>query len=80
MRLKGVRQGQSYKRLLLPIMGLRILSRVPDILRTLMYRPRFFGRPYSDWCHATLRGRSKWSVWERELFASFTSRLNQCVF
>jgi len=27
-----------------------------------------------------MRGPSTWSVGERELFAAFTSRLNQCVF
>jgi hypothetical protein len=27
-----------------------------------------------------MRGTSDWAVWERELFAAFTSRLNQCVF
>ena len=80
MRLQRVKRGALLTRLILPFMSLRILSRVPDILRTLLYRPRFFGRPYSAWCHATLRGPSKWSVWERELFASFTSRLNQCLF
>jgi len=27
-----------------------------------------------------MRGPSMWSVGERELFAAFVSRLNQCVF
>jgi hypothetical protein len=27
-----------------------------------------------------MRGPSRWSVGERELFASFTSRCNACVF
>jgi hypothetical protein len=54
--------------------------RAPDILRTLFYRPEFFGRPMSAWTQAVMRGPSHWSVAERELFAAFTSRLNQCVF
>lgn len=66
MRLINVRRGNLLIRMILPFMAMRILSRVPDILRTLLYRPRFFGRPYSAWCHATLRGASKWSVWERD--------------
>jgi hypothetical protein len=33
-----------------------------------------------DWTQAVLRGPSPWSVGERELFAAFTSKLNQCVF
>ena len=80
MRLQKVKRGHLVMRLLRPFMMLRIRSRLPDVLRTILYRPRFFGRPYSAWCHATLRGPSKWNVWERELFASFTSRLNQCLF
>jgi len=27
-----------------------------------------------------MRGPSEWSVGERELFAAYTSKLNQCVF
>jgi hypothetical protein len=27
-----------------------------------------------------MRGPSDWTVAERELFAAFTSKLNQCVF
>jgi hypothetical protein len=27
-----------------------------------------------------MRGPSEWTVGERELFAAFTSRLNQCPF
>ena len=52
----------------------------PDVLKTLLYRPRFFGRPFSALTHAVLRGPSDWSVGERELFAAFVSRQNQCVF
>ena len=53
---------------------------MPDIVRTLLYRPKLFGKSYNEWIQAVLRGPSAWSVSERELFASFTSRLNQCVF
>src|SRR5438552_3679575 len=47
---------------------------------TVLYRPEFFGRAMCDWTQAVMRGPSAWSVGERELFAAFTSRLNQCVF
>jgi hypothetical protein len=61
---------------------IRMLSgrRVPDVVKTLMYRPELWGRPMAEWTQAVMRGPSQWSVGERELFAAFTSKLNQCVF
>jgi hypothetical protein len=34
----------------------------------------------NEWTHAVMRGPSEWTVGERELFAAFTSKLNQCPF
>jgi hypothetical protein len=61
---------------------IRVLTRfrVPDIVRTLFYRPEFFGKEMSGWTQAVMRGPSPWTVGERELLAAFTSRLNQCLF
>jgi hypothetical protein len=61
---------------------IRLLSgrRVPDVVKTLLYRPEFFGAAHGAWTQAVMRGPSDWSVGERELFAAFTSRLNRCVF
>ena len=61
---------------------IRVLSgrRVPDVVKTILYRPKLWGRPMCEWTQAVLRGPSQWSVGERELFAAFTSKLNQCVF
>jgi len=81
MRLKRVEHRHRLKEKL--ILGLiRVMQgrRAPDILRTLFYRPEFLGRPISQWTQAVMRGPSDWSVAERELFAAFTSKLNQCVF
>lgn len=81
MRLDRVRHGHRLpQRLLLGIIRLTTGFRAPDIVRTLFYRPEFFGRPMSSWTQAVMRGPSAWSVGERELFAAFTSRLNQCPF
>jgi len=61
---------------------IRVLSgrRVPDVVKTLLYRPDFFGTAHCAWTQAVMRGPSDWSVGERELFAAFTSRINHCVF
>lgn len=58
------------------LMGLPAL----DVVKTFMYRPEFFGRPFCDLGQSILRGSSEWSVGERELFGAFTSKLNQCRF
>ncbi|HEX5247456.1 MAG TPA: hypothetical protein VFW41_10025 [Gaiellaceae bacterium] len=50
------------------------------VVKTILYRPELFGRPFSDALERVMRGPSEWSVGERELFAGFTSLLNQCPF
>ena len=50
------------------------------VVKTLYYRPELFGRPFSDAVEEAMRGPSEWSPGERELFAAFTSVLNQCPF
>jgi hypothetical protein len=53
---------------------------VPDVLKTLHYRPEIFGRPFSKTLDTAMRGPSDWSAAERELFAAYVSSLNQCPF
>ena len=50
------------------------------VVKTLLYRPELFGRPFSDALDLAMRGPSEWSAGERELFAAFTSLLNECHF
>jgi hypothetical protein len=50
------------------------------VVKTLLYRPELFGRPFSEALHEAMRGPSDWSPGERELFAAYTSSLNQCLF
>jgi hypothetical protein len=57
-----------------------VMGHAPGVVRTLLYRKEFFGRPFSILTHQVMRGPSPWSVGEREMFAAFVSRLNQCVF
>lgn len=81
MRLRAVEHRHRFKeRLKLTLIRVVGMRRVPDIVKTLMYRPEFWGAPMCDWTQAVMRGPSDWSVGERELFAAFTSRLNQCLF
>jgi hypothetical protein len=80
MRLETVRRGRGINRLILPLIQRKLGAPVPDVVRTLIHRPKLFGKGYNAWAQAVMRGPSPWSVWERELFASFTSRTNACVF
>ena len=50
------------------------------VVKTLLYRPELFGTPFSEELDEVMRGPSDWSAGERELFAAFTSLLNQCPF
>jgi hypothetical protein len=61
---------------------LRVMTRKepPDVVKTLYYRPEFYGAAYSTLLQDIMRGPSEWSVGQRELFAAFVSRLNQCLF
>ena len=81
MRLRNVERGDSLKfRLFYAMMRLMSGFRAPDVVRTLRYRRHMFGLPHTDHTQAVMRGPSEWSVGERELFAAFVSRLNQCHF
>jgi hypothetical protein len=57
-----------------------IVGHAPGVVRTLRYRKEFFGHPFSELTEQVMRGASEWAVGEREMFAAFVSRLNQCVF
>lgn len=81
MRLETVERGHRLPQKLM-LAAIRVMSRrrAPDIVRTILYRPELWGRAAREWTHAVMRGPSDWTVGERELFAAFTSRLNQCPF
>jgi hypothetical protein len=81
VRLGNVERGDSLSARLFYAV-IRVVSgfRAPDVVRTLRYRRHLFGKPHSAHTQAVMRGPSEWSVGERELFAAFVSRLNQCHF
>jgi hypothetical protein len=74
---RGHRRGT---RLFLRFLRLVTRKEPPDVVKTLYYRPEFYGAAYSTLLQDIMRGPSEWTVGERELFAAFTSRLNQCPF
>jgi hypothetical protein len=80
MRLSTVEYGHKGRARLWVWMLGKVAGRAPDVIRTLMHRPEFFGRHASRAFQAVMRGASPWSVTDRELFAAYTSRLNQCPF
>jgi len=80
VRLKKVHTGHRLReKAILSVMRV-MTGHAPGVVRTLFYRREFFGRPFSELTQQVMRGPSPWSVGERETFAAFVSRLNQCVF
>ncbi|MBC7788578.1 MAG: hypothetical protein H7Z74_01420 [Anaerolineae bacterium] len=80
MRLQKVHKGHRFPdKALLGFIRI-VMGHAPGVVRTLRYRKEFFGRPFSELTQQVMRGPSPWSVGERETFATFVSRLNQCVF
>ena len=81
MRLRAVEHRHRLpQRLKLALIRLVSGRRVPDVVKTLLYRPEVFGGPFSDHLDHVMRGPSDWTPGERELFAGFASSLNQCLF
>ena len=80
MRLQRVHRGHALPDKL-KLVAMRVIAgHAPGVVRTLLYGKGFFGRGFSQLTQQVMRGPSPWSVGERELFAAFVSRINQCVF
>jgi hypothetical protein len=81
MRLAILDRGHRLgTRLFLRMVRLMSRKEPPDVVKTLYYRPEFYGAAYSSLLNDVMRGPGEWPIGERELFAAFTSRLNQCPF
>jgi hypothetical protein len=81
MRLESVARGRGLGTKAKFAM-IRTLSGAPtlDVVKTLSFRPSFFGHPFNQLIQEVMRGPSEWTVGERELFAAFVSDRNRCVF
>jgi hypothetical protein len=81
MRLGILDHGHTLKTRAMFFM-IKMLSRQPivDVVKTLMYRPEFLGRPLNECFQEAMRGESAWSVGDRELMAAYVSKMNECEF
>jgi hypothetical protein len=81
MRLDVLDRGHGLKTKAMFVM-MRLISRqrVPDVIKTLTYRPDFFGRYMNPCFQEAMRGESPWSVGDRELMAAYVSKMNECEF
>ena len=81
MRLAALDSGHGLATKALFVM-IRLISKhpVPDVVKTLKYRPEFFGTPMGAVFQEIMRGPSEWSIGDRELMAAFVSKTNECEF
>lgn len=81
MRLQKVEKGDGlFSALLIRFISTVSGMRLPDAARIVMYHRDFYGKPMTIWTQAAMRGESRWSVGERELFAAMTAKWNLCPF
>ena len=81
MRLDVLNKGHNRRnRVALRVMRTVARAEPDDVVKTSLYRPAFFGRPWTLLIRSLLRGKSEWSPGERELFGAFISRLNTCRY
>jgi hypothetical protein len=81
MRLARVAHGHTVpQKLLLGLIRLITGMAPPDVIKTMLYRKQWFGGRMGELTQLVMRGQSEWLVGERELFAAFVSRVQQCPF
>ena len=81
MRVPAIEKGRGVgNKALYAIIKLVSGHRAPDVVRTLRFEPQLFGTPMNVVFQTVMRGPSQWSVGERELFAAWVSKKNECEF
>lgn len=81
MRLDVLDHGHTLgKKALFVLIRLMTRHPAPDVVKTLTYRPEFFGGPMGAVFQEVMRGSSEWSIGDRELMAAYVSKTNECEF
>jgi uncharacterized peroxidase-related enzyme len=81
MRLEILNTGYSRgTKLLFAVIKLFSRHPVPDAAKLVFYRPDFYGARAKAFTHEAMRGRSDWSVGDRELMAAYVSKVNESAF
>lgn len=81
MRLAKLDTGHSLpNKAILKLIGVLSKFPAPDVVKTLRYRPDYFGGQMSPVFQEVMRGPSEWSIADRELMATYVSKTNECEF
>jgi hypothetical protein len=81
MRLNVLDSGHTFQtKALFALIRVASGHHAPDVVKTLRYRPDFFGGPMSELFQESMRGESEWSIADRELMAAYVARVNSCEF
>lgn len=80
MRLKILDHGhRPLQKLVLKFIKM-MMGNVPGPIAVFSYRRDLFGKYFNDCIQEGMRGASEWSKGEVELFAAFTSKVNECRY
>jgi hypothetical protein len=81
VRLPTLDTGHTFKvKALFAMIKLMSKHRAPDVVKTIMYRPEYWGTAMSAVFQEVMRGPSAWSIGDRELMAAYVSKTNECEF
>lgn len=81
MRLDALDHGHGFgSKLLFGIIRLASGHPVSPVIKVLRYHADFFGKQLQVVTQEAMRGRSEWSVGDRELMAAVVSKANDCTF
>jgi hypothetical protein len=81
MRLEVIENGQRLgDRIKLLLIAIATRRAAHDVVKTILYRKEFFGTKAGAVFQSVMRGPSPWPASQRELFAAFVSKRNECEF